>query len=193
MAIDADLDRLLQAARTHLPGALDSALQVEMYNVVDDFLTESSIWQETAAFITAVGTTDYEIDLENNATFLRLLYVLGNANRPVIATMEEPGVVVLRTIPQTIENMTARVSLTLKGVTSEGWPSIPSWMWQRYREGLLDGLLAKMLVQPAKPYTNERLAIFHGRKFNVAKSRARSEANRMKLYDAQAWRFPKFA
>jgi hypothetical protein len=63
----------------------------------------------------------------------------------------------------------------------------------KYRSVILDGLLGRMFSQPAKPWTNTQLSVFHMRKFKIGIAGARVEWTRNNNYRQQAWRFPSFA
>ena len=54
-----DLTRLMTNCRVHLPGALDTALQLELFNVLDDFFQSTNIWQEDITFQVTAGDTAY--------------------------------------------------------------------------------------------------------------------------------------
>jgi hypothetical protein len=47
-----------------------------------------------------------------------------------------------------------------------------------------------MMAQPAKPYTNEKMAIFYMRKMVGTTSQAKLEALHRNVNNGQAWRFP---
>ena len=70
------------------------------------------------------------------------------------------------------------------------------WLHQRphaaLRASLLDGLVGRMMSQPAKPYTNPALGLNHLRKFRNAISFAGTESVRRNVANSQAWRFPPF-
>ena len=50
-----------------------------------------------------------------------------------------------------------------------------------------------MMSQAAKPYSSERLAVYHMRRFRSGIAAARTDAMRQNAYRGQAWRFPSFA
>ena len=61
---------------------------------------------------------------------------------------------------------------------------------EKYHDYLLSGLLSRVLVHPGKPYSNEKLAMFHGRKFNVGVMTATKEAQEGFINNGQNWQFP---
>lgn len=189
-----DLTRLMNNVRLHVPGALDSAIQLELFNVLDDFFRQSNVWQEEISFRTRSGTTDYSIEPESVSTIVRLIKLQNDDEIDVPATMEVPGELILRTAPSSSRTLTATVSLTIDDpVNRENYPEFPAWILDKYWLGFVSGVLGRMMSVPAKPYSNERLAIFHSRKFSGAMAAAKSEALHKNLHNGQTWRFPKFA
>lgn len=186
-----DVTRLMNNARVHLPGAIDSALQLELFNVFDTFFKDSNIWQEEIPFRVKVGTSDYSIEQTSVASIVRLLRITNSDGLPVRATMAEPGEIRLQSSPGQTDTYTATVSLTVDDpVAKDGYPEFPAWTLTKYGDGILEGLLARMMAQPAKPYTNSQMAVFHMRKFTGAVSQAKYEALHKNLNNGQTWRFP---
>lgn len=191
-AVPARITRTLNNVRLHLPGVLDDVLKLEMYNVMDELLRETNLWQETLEVETEADEDTYELEPDENGVINRLMSLANENDTPVAGTMQEPGVLVLAVIPTNTFSVFATVSLTcLDPVGSDGWPRVPSWVWDKYSLDLTDGIVGRMMLTPAKPYSNEKLGTLHSRKFQSAIARARGEARRMNMYGAQRWRFPR--
>lgn len=189
-----DLTRLMNNVRLRVPGALDSAIQLELFNVLDEFLRETNVWQEAINFRTRAATADYSIEPESVSTIVRLIKLQNSDEIDVAATMELPGELVLKLEPSATETLTATVALTVNDpVNRENYPEFPAWILDKYWLGFVDGILSRMMSMPAKPYSNTQLAIFHGRKFAGLKATAKSEVLHKNLHNGQAWRFPSFA
>ena len=189
-----DTERLIKNARTALPGALDGAILIELFNVLDEFFQNTNIWQEDIPFSVigneATDTVHY-IEPESVSTIVRLLYVLDAGGFPINASMQVPGEVTFGFPPTTAGTYTARVVLTINDPTQrDGYPEFPQWIFTKYRLGILDGVLGQMMSQPAKPYTNPQLAQYHMKKFRNAIVIASSESDRKNVLGRQAWRFP---
>lgn len=69
--------------------------------------------------------------------------------------------------------------------------SLEPWMWDRYHDDWLSGMLGLMFGMHAKPWSNPKLALFHAKSFNSAISFARQEARRGFVFDRPMWRFPR--
>ena len=50
MLVKYDKERTMNELRIRIPGALDSVLQLELFNVCDDFLQGTNIWREAISF-----------------------------------------------------------------------------------------------------------------------------------------------
>lgn len=195
MAItNADLDRLMDDIRIRLPGALDNAIRFELFNVMDEFLKGSRIWRENISVVTKDAVTEYTLTPEGYSLIDSLLALVDADDVPVQATMSVPGALKLINKPTAGQTLTATVSLTVTFPTSrEGYPQFPDWILSKYRTGILDGVLGRMMSQPAKPFSDSPRALFHGRRFVNTISGARADAAQQNLHGGQAWRFPPFA
>ena len=200
MAADANTKRLMDNARIHLPGALDTALKLELFSVMNDFLTTAECWFEDINF-DVVPTTDvfllkpdsytYLVNPAEGGSIMRLQRVL-DANASVVgATMPVIPNIVLVLSPNTAQTYRARVSKTVGGsLTTDGYPIFPPWILDKYGVEILDGLLGRMMSQPAKPYSSPRIAELRIRSFNAAQAQARTDARHENIYAGQRWSFP---
>jgi len=197
----ADIDRLMNNARTSLPGATDPQLQMQLFNVMDEFFKKSNVWNEDIDInipgMDPAGTI-YELTPTGPALIDKLLWVFEKPDSDsmergpgVAAAMSIPGELTLRLQPSS--NVVYRVSvvLTVQDPTlRNGYVTFPAWVLAKYRDCILNGLLGRMMSQPGKPYTNTQLSVFHMRKFIGATASARVEWTRNNTYRAQAWAFP---
>ncbi len=197
----ADIDRLMNNARSRLSGAVDTVLQLELFNVMDDFFKKSNVWNEDIDIMIPgmdPANTIYEITPTGPALIDKLLWVFQvpddtsiGRGPGVAAAMSIPGKITLRTQPSSAVLYRISVALTVQDPTlRNGYVTFPAWVLAKYRDCILDGLLGKMMSQPGKPYTNTQLSVFHMRKFVTQVASARVEWTRNNTYRAQAWAFP---
>jgi hypothetical protein len=73
---------------------------------------------------------------------------------------------------------------------SEGFLDPPDWVLEKYQDYIKSGILARLMLQPAKPYSSLPGAQYHGRKFNEGVGLCRTEVRNMFVYDGQRWNFP---
>lgn len=191
---------LMDNARIKLPGALDGVLTMEFYLVLDEFFRSTNIWEEDIPFdVTATSLSraanpeafTYEILPAESGTILRLIGLRDMDGIPQHGDMAIPGTIVLAHSPNVDTTYIATVSKTVtEPTTRQGYPVYPEWVLIRYFSDILDGLLGRMMMQSAKPYSSPQMGQYHLRRFGAAVSRAGSEAGRKNLWGAQAWRFP---
>jgi hypothetical protein len=194
-----DINRLMDNARVKLPGALDAALQMELFLVMKEFFDSTNIWEEEIPF--AVTTTDlsrvtnpeaftYEI-VPTDGQIIRLISITDSGGFPQHGEMAVPGTIVLTYSPNEAGTYTATVSKSISDpVTRQGYPVFPAWVLDRYFDTILSGLLGQMMGQIAKPYSSPQMAQFHMRKFSVGVSRANNEHHHANVMGGQRWRFP---
>jgi hypothetical protein len=195
-----DLDRFMNNVRVRLPGALDDAINLEMFNVLDEFCKTTNAWQELIPLSVHSGEREYEIEPEENrALIVRLLATIqGDGSNGVSyanATLPKPDLIVFATPPSDSAIYNALVSLTvIDPVNSDdNLPEFPDWFLTLYFQEFLDGVLSKMMSQIAKPYFSQTGFIYHGRRFRNFLSATRIAVDQRNTYGATSWRYPFFA
>jgi hypothetical protein len=194
-------DRLIKNARVSLPGSLDDAILLELFNVLDQFFRESGVWGEVIPFSVGPGDpvgTVYYIEPESVSVIVRLYTVTNIDGVRQRAAMSIPGEVTFLTPPPNQEPYgnpfyyTAHVTLSIVDpVQRDGYPEFPEWVLEKYGTGILSGLIGRMMAQPAKPYTNLQLAVAHMAAFRRTISIAATESLHRNLNNAQAWVYPR--
>ena len=196
---NADMNRLMDHARIRLPGALDAAIQMELFSALREFFTSSNCWYEDIDFTALPTDVEYFADpdaftydlVPTEGSITRLMFVRDDEGRRISATMPTPGLLVLGYAPDETKTYTARVALTVVDpVTREGYPQFPDWVLQKYGNEILDGVLGRMMSQIAKPYSNPTMALMHLRKFKQTISKAKVEASVGNVYRGQNWLYP---
>jgi hypothetical protein len=189
--MNADLARLMDNLRVRLPGAVDEAIKLEYFTTMDLFFQSTNIWVEDIDFAVTPDVEDYVVTPSGVATIVRLMGVVNSDGRAQSATMRVPGEITLQTSPSQDDTYTVRVALTVTDpVTRDGYPEYPDWIITKYAANILDGVLGRMMSQIAKPYYNERMAIYHSRRFGNCITTAKVEAMHQNVYRGQNWKFP---
>jgi hypothetical protein len=75
-------DRLLQTLRVETPGAADPIIELQLYNVVDEFLRRTNAWTYEQEVALTDGMLEYPLSIPVGSTTVRLLRVDHN-NVPV--------------------------------------------------------------------------------------------------------------
>lgn len=189
--MNAELSRLMDNLRIRLPGAVDTVLKLELFNTLKEFFSDSNSWYQDITFAVTPDVLSYELVPDGVCQVVRLFGAVNSDERPVNATWELPDTINLSGSPSKADTYTARLILSvLDPTTRDDYPVFPDWTLQAYGNEILDGVLGRMMSQAAKPYSNERLAIYHMRRFRAGVASARVDAQRKYTYRAQAWRFP---
>lgn len=197
----ADLNRLMDNIRIRLPGALDDTIRLELFAVLNDFFQGSNSWYEDIAFDVVPTPLTYAQDPEafsyevlpsqQGSSIVRLVGVWDAQAFQQNAVMPDLGTVVIKTSPNAAQTYIARVILTVSDpVTREGYPVVPPWVFNKYGNDILDGVLGRMMAQIAKPYTSAQGALYHSRRFSQSVATAKVEAQHQNVYRGQSWRFP---
>jgi hypothetical protein len=97
----------------------------------------------------------------------------------------------IRDNPTANETWIATLALVPTDPTdSEGLPTFPEWIAERYLNYLANGVNMRLMLQPGKPYSSLPGAQYHGRMFNQGVGLCRTEVRRMFGYATQRWAFP---
>ena len=186
-----DLSRLMDNLRIRLTGALDTVLKLELFSALNDFFQNSNCWYEDVDFQVTAGVTAYTVTPSSVAATVRLLGLVNSAEQSVAAVLALPDTLTLVNAPSKTDTFTARIALTVDDpVTRDEFPNFPGWVLNKYNNDIQNGVLGRMMTQIAKPYTNERMAIYHTRAFRNAIAFAKVEAMHQNVYRGQNWKFP---
>lgn len=231
-------DRIMQSLRVHTPGATDEMLQLELFNVIDEFLRSTNAWRIEEEVELEENQREYAFGLPQDSIVVRSMGVMHNgvpvpaSTQGGVTTSSLGALVPELTFPdgdstfgpqltdKTPDNLftyaiyrpnyiqvTAdadaearkyplRVSLALS--ISPGclececgdW-QLPDWMYETYFGAWYDGTLGRLYGMPAKPWSSDKHAVFHGRRFRNHMAFRRQEAQRGFMYNVQTWRFPR--
>jgi hypothetical protein len=205
MSYSAAIDRMMASLRPRLPGVLDAAIQNELFIVVDEFLKGSLAWKECLAITTQVGVQEYDFDPDVNSIVFELISSYQQTNPTpttspwdeagsirVPASMPVPGSLFVQTPPSQVITFQIKVALTVNSpVSTDGYPILPTWLCDRYAQSAwLDGVLGKMMSQPAKPYSNQQMAVYHLRRFRTGMAMAKVDSLHDNTYRGQRWMYP---
>ena len=194
-SVPSDYQTLLDQIRVRVPGALDSAILLELGAVLLDFFDTTNCWTEDLSVITAANITDYFLPLPSMGVVKRLIGVVDAVScvpwRNVMYVPDESKIIFAYS-PNSSTNLS--VIATVAIIPDIRIPlNIPVWVWSQYRNGLVDGVLARMFSQLARPYSSPPLAKLHYGQYVMMCSQARTEASHKGNYRGQAWRFPTFS
>lgn len=195
-----DYARIINLARVKLPGSSDAAIKAEMFDVLHEFCNETNVWWEDIPITTQKNINAYNLVTSGPGELVRLISLRDANFNAWPAGMPTVGILQLSQLPsevQIVQTLTARVAKvpgsaisrdSEKGVGS--LPDIPDTILPLYGPNILDGLLGRMMAQVSKPYSNERMALYHLRRFRSALTSARAAVLRQNDYGANSWSYP---
>lgn len=191
---------LLNRCRIQLNGASDGAIQDMLFEVFHEFFNDSSSWQEIIPFMTVLNTTSTP-NMPNNVRYyiapneqpagqiIRLVGIFDPFNVPVQGWMNPPGTIQLQFSPSSVITYNA---IVVKNVDlSEGAvPQVPLHFIAEYEGGIVDGVIAKMMMQKNRPYTDVVSARSHYAAYRNRVNEAKIDMMRNNTFGSNAWSYP---
>jgi hypothetical protein len=191
MSSDCDryLDMLRGQAQVTLTGATDAQLRAQFFDVLREFFSMSNAWQEDITIPVIPDALDYPIE-PVSGRILRLLSVVDQNNVCQQAVLLLPVTVHFLYPYSQVQPMMATVVKTVTDPLECFPPDFPEWVLPIYGLGILDGVLAHMMLQPGQLWSNQASGIFHMQRFRNEMMRARVATRQLNTIGAQAWAFP---
>lgn len=186
-----DIERFLNLARVKLPGSTDAAIKQELFDTLHEWFSETAMWTEDITIAILANQGDYQLNCQEPGEIVTLGGAINKNGDAQPVDMPSIGVMHLRDIPSNADTWTARV-IKVPGSNLSRWgvPEIPEWVLPKWGPYILDGLLGRMMGQINKPYTNERMALYHLRRFRGSITIGRAAALRANTYGVNAWAYP---
>lgn len=198
------IQRLITNLITQLPGSTIGTLKLEIFNTVATFCREANTWQETQNFSTKIGKNVYQVTAASPDAYYNKLLNLeaydpsdpnGEVTTPTqIAAWFDASTtgLQLKDTPSIVQRLRGTFSVVPRATDKmDEYPAIPQAFWDKYHDAIMEGVLSRMMSQPAKPYSNERLGIFHGRRFKSATSMAKNDLYNGDVRGGQNWSYPR--
>jgi len=206
MAInDRDLERMFALADIELVGASRAGLKTMLYEVMDEFISDSNCWSEQIPLTLSSNIQTYTLTPSQGGAILRLVAVIDQncvgypsflqigSGPPGAPSVNPPGALLQLVWPQ---NTTIPVTvIVIKKLTlptqKHDVPDAPQWLLPIYERQILDGLLGRMMLQPNKSYSSKDGAQYHLKRFRDGIAVAKTAVMRSNLFGGQSWRFPR--
>lgn len=191
---------LLNQCRIELPGASDVGIRQRAYNVLHEFLNYSNSWTEQISVTTVANQKDYTLTpLEvPPGQIIRLGGVidLNQINYP--AMMPKIALLEFITTPTSAQTLTAIVIKTvLRPSNADGSldhsypiPDLPAWLWGLWLPTFVHGIVGYMMMEKNRPYSDEKMGLFHLQLFRDGIKAARVAALRRNTWGTNAWMYP---
>jgi len=189
-------DRIYADVRKDLPSVAQATINQELFRVLDDFTQKTNIWQETIPIAVLPNVTTYNLPVTLGKVN-RLMFVYDTAAttpywpRSGIA-MRVPGILTLYYAPSTSANWAAIVAKRIDTPldVDTGYPIIDAWIVEKYADTLGRGILARLMLEPQKPYSNPMLAQVNQRAYISGCGEARANDGHTNIFNGQNWAYP---
>lgn len=183
---DPSISRLYDNVQAVVPGVTLSLIKMFSWNTIEEFYLRSTSRRELVNWQMAVGVSEIDFNPFDETWLVGwVLHVDGLYNPQILM----PGRVIDRNTPAQARTGTAL--LALHPVNFD--VIFPPELWVHWFETILDGTLARLYGQPAKPYSSPQLAQYHMARYRAGLNRARDAANREYTDGPGRWCFPRFA
>lgn len=189
-------DRVFADIRKDLPSVSDAVVRQEIFRVMDDFTQHTNLWQETLPVDIVPNVQSYNLPIPAEGKVNRLMFVY-DISQPTPywpmtnLMMRVPGVLLLPRMPGTGATWNCIVAKrTYEPLNSDKYPDIDPWIVEKYADTIGRGILARLMFEPQKPYSNPMLAAANQKAYISGRSMARVNDSHANVYDAQNWKFP---
>lgn len=199
---DPPFDRLFNDIKISIPGAIDAVIAQELWRCMEDFLIGTNIWIEEIPFDVSPSDLIYRVTPVGNGSVVRLMMVYDPANAAPDKRWVQGGIAFempdrlhLVYAPSSAATWMAVVSKKITDPPLKATLPMPSmddatWIIDHYRDAFVHGTLAKLFIQPAKPYSSPQLSQFHRQNYITQRGRARTDALHANVYGGQRWMYP---
>lgn len=189
-------DRIYEDVRKDIPSVSKAIVQQELFRVCADFTQTVNIWTQDCTLAVIPNKTNYPLYSQiTHGRANRLLFVY-DANAPTKnwpmsgITMRVPGLIELYRTPGVTASWIAVIAKHTHDVNSDGYPFLDDWIVEKYADVLGRGVMARLQLEPQKPYSNPMLAVQNQRAYISGRSNARANDGNTNVYNAQPWRYP---
>lgn len=205
-------DRILQGVLASCPGSSPNVQRLELLNTCIEFCRQSLAWQEFVDFLLIAGEEHY--NLAPAETELVHLFSIEHKTLDLAKAAINVGTLELAVAPTSTDITHPLFVHAAYAPTGDITNAVvdammPDDIWVTHEDTLRSGTIARLMMQPAKPYSNAGLGQMHRRHFragvaearkaamvaanNRAKQSPRYEARNVSMVGAQVWRFPRWA
>lgn len=186
---DPGIARLLDNIQAMVPAVLLPVARMAAWNAIEDFYLRSTWRREMVYWCLppTVGQIDFN-PFDGDWSVCWILYFDGLT----YGRVKPPSLLMDTQCPlPTGEERKGAALLALKPVSFAS--EFDPLLFSTWFETILDGVLSRLYLQPAKPYSNAQLAMQHGRLYRAGCQRAHAIAQMGYTDGPGRWRFPLFA
>lgn len=207
-------DSWLPLVQARVPGSIPAVVLAELQQTILDFCRDTTAWRGVERgydILTGVRTVDLNRPApppgpDRKVIGVIALYKSGLQQHdlthfPVIngtiqgwtATGDDPAVIELPSVPLADALAAIDAWVYYEPTDIVTLVALPVVFTTHYWETIYDGALARMFMQPDKPYSSGQAAGYHGKRYQLKKASARSRAAQGFTPSGQNWSYPNFA
>jgi len=195
-------DRVYADVKIFIAGITDAVFKWVLFQVANDFTDATNIWTEEVSVNVQPNVVSYPVTLQHKGFPNRLMIVYDpalvppNEKRWVMggAGMQVPGTITIPYAPSTAVTWKAVIAkIVEEPVDSNGYPDVETadqWWIDQYRDALVAGCLARLMMMPAKTFSNPSLAKQYNTAYISERSKARGDVIKANTFGGQRWQFP---
>jgi hypothetical protein len=185
-----DIERLYDNVQTMLPGVTLPVLELELWNTVSEFCIRSTYFRALIYWQMAIGTSS--VNFNPFSADMVVVWVLWQ-NGLTHWGINPPAELTDFMAPNAARNGAAVVALRPTKFDVLKLGALPE-LFTTWFETMLDGVLFRLYGMPAKPWSSDKLATYHGTRFRQGINRARDIAERLHSHQqAPSRMYPYFA
>lgn len=188
-----ELDELYNDIQSELPGLEPTHGKRVVRQAVNRFLEKSCVWRYTITpIIDELGIAKLEApDCALVVSYRDIRWCGPIALRPLVKTTQTPYELQLDPTPAEFHVGWLGITLILK-MARDG-SQIPDYVLDAHYEALRVAALSRLMMEPAKPYSDMKLAAVYARQASAFMAEAKDIAERQYGREESKWRFPRWA
>jgi hypothetical protein len=184
---DPELARLYDNVQAMVPAVLLPVVKMVVWNTIEDFYIRSTWRRELLNWclpdrVTCIDFNPYDGDW----LVCWILDIYGHGRYAV----KPPAQLIDVQTPPVSGTREGQVLVALKPVSIDA--EFDPMLFSTWFETILDGVLHRLYLQPAKPYSSPQLAQAHGRRYRSGVQGARAIAQKQYTNGPGRWVFPYF-
>jgi len=192
---------------SRIPSEPESIIEDELVYVIGDFCREAHPWRDLISDLNIVsGVADIPTNpVDSRTRCIAILNVYYNNQSlwqyttpqplipdgtPIGYTCLAPDTITLIPPPVAAESGAIKALVSLAPTDPRKW--LPSLFEVQHFEAILDGTLGRFYNQPTKPFSDDKLARYHLRRYRAKTREASDMAGRGYTTGGADWAFPRF-
>jgi len=206
---------IVNTVASQVPGVVQHHIELQFRNTVRDFLLRSNSWREVIGVTTRANKKEYlldPVDQNSQVNYVLSVYKGGLPLRPIGFSpvpdeaffesesgttnqyyVKETNTLGLQPTPRSDSDTPKNIQVLVSLLVRPGIVAVPDYLATHFFDGIVSGILYRLMNQPNKPYTSTTLAKANRTTYFSEVNRARDEADRFWTTGPSAWRFPGFA